>query len=713
LGNSATAARLRVVPLAYVRVIPAWGWVGAVVGFSFAIRFAFARRMVAPWIMVDELIYSELAKSFAATGHFMVRDRPTGSYGFVYPLLISPAYRAFTDVPTAYTAAKAINALLMSLVAVPTYLLARRLLPFAAALLAAVLAVAVPSTLYAGTLMTENAFYPLFMVAALLLVLVLERPTVLRQLALLAVCGVAFATRAQALALLPALVTAPLLLAWWQHSGRRSLRRYVPMWGILGGGALLVLVVQVARGRSPKAVLGAYETVGNQHYAVGEIARWLAYHVEELDLYLGIAPFAALVVLAVLAFRLPRVAQAFVAASVSLVAWLVLEVSAFASLSTVRRVEERNMFYVAPLFLIALLVWIERGMPRPPRRVVPVAVVAALLPALLPYRSLLGVQVQSDTLGLLPWWWLQDHVVSLAHLWIATLAFGLIVAGAFLLVPARFALALPTIVLAFFLASLAPIENGRHGVRMASLGALFEGVTTGDRNWVDDVVGPHARVAFVWSGQAPAFSLWENEFFSRSVGPVYELAVPLGGGLPATPMTVDRADGSLRAHGRAVLADYALTDVSVPLAGVIIATDQRKGMVLLRVPGVLRETQFVSGRYPGDTWSGPRVRYSRLDCAGGTVVVQLESDRHLFKGPQTVTAHSAGSIVRTQISPAAPAASLAVPLQRGANGRCTASFTVAPTAIPALRIRGNKDTRRLGVHFVRFDYLPPQGAEGS
>ena len=61
---------------------------------SAAIRFALARRMPAPWIMVDELIYSELAKSFAAGAHFLVRDQPAGAYGFVYPLLIAPAYRA-------------------------------------------------------------------------------------------------------------------------------------------------------------------------------------------------------------------------------------------------------------------------------------------------------------------------------------------------------------------------------------------------------------------------------------------------------------------------------------------------------------------------------------------------------------------------------------------------------------------------------------------
>ena len=52
--------------------------------------------------------------------------------------------------------------------------------------------------------------------------------------------------------------------------------------------------------------------------------------------------------------------RVFVAAAVSLSFWLVLEVAAFASEQSLR-VEERNMFYVAPLFLIALLLWIERG----------------------------------------------------------------------------------------------------------------------------------------------------------------------------------------------------------------------------------------------------------------------------------------------------------------------------------------------------------------
>jgi len=67
--------------------VPAWVWLAGIVVLSAAFRIALARRMVAPWIMVDELIYSELAKSFAAHGSFLVRGVSSHGYGFVYPML--------------------------------------------------------------------------------------------------------------------------------------------------------------------------------------------------------------------------------------------------------------------------------------------------------------------------------------------------------------------------------------------------------------------------------------------------------------------------------------------------------------------------------------------------------------------------------------------------------------------------------------------------
>ena len=38
--------------------VPAWVWLGAIVVGSVAVRIALGRQVVAPWIMVDELIYS-------------------------------------------------------------------------------------------------------------------------------------------------------------------------------------------------------------------------------------------------------------------------------------------------------------------------------------------------------------------------------------------------------------------------------------------------------------------------------------------------------------------------------------------------------------------------------------------------------------------------------------------------------------------------------
>src|SRR5918999_1142478 len=191
--NSVTAARSGPIPLPLVRTVPVWAWLTGLVALSVAVRYGFGRRIVAPWIMVDELIYSELAKSFADSASFAIRGDSVGSaYGVVYPLLISPAFALFDAVPDAYAAAKAINAVVISLAALPAYFLARRVLSQGLSLLAAAFSIALPSLLYAGTLMTENAFYPLFLCAALALVLALERPTPGRVLVLLAVCAAAF-----------------------------------------------------------------------------------------------------------------------------------------------------------------------------------------------------------------------------------------------------------------------------------------------------------------------------------------------------------------------------------------------------------------------------------------------------------------------------------------------------------------------------------------
>jgi glycosyltransferase involved in cell wall biosynthesis len=691
-------------PSALARV-PAWAWLAAIVVASVLLRWALARRVVAPWIMVDELVYSELAKSFAATGHFLIRGQHQGSFGFVYPILIAPAWRLFSSVSDAYAAAKVIGSIAMSLTAIPAYFLARRALAPLPSLLAALLAVAVPSMLYTGTLMTETVFYPLFVCVALALVLALERPTVLRQLVLLGVCLLAFLTRTQSVVLIPAIASAPVLLGIVERKVRRALASFGVLYGVLLVGVIGAIAVELARGRSPYDLLGSYSVTGHTHYHVGDVLRWLLYHVAELDLYLGILPLAALLVLTVMARSLDRRARIFVVAAVSLSAWLVLEVAAFASRVPIPpRIEERNLFYVAPLFLIALLVWIERGMPRPARAAAICAALAAALPGVLPYDRLIDTPAESDTLALMPLWWLQDHVISISEVALVVVAAAVLLASAFLVTPPRWAYALPVLVLAWFVFANERVDDFNHGFVHTAAAGLSTGLTVEPRNWIDRRVGPHARVAFVWPGPSlNANALWENEFFNRSIRHVYDLGAAAPGGLPETPVT-EFNEGTLVASGRPVHARYVLADERSRLAGDVIARDNGIGMVLLRTDGTLRIG--VLGLYPNDTWSGSRVTYSRFNCVGGSLTVVLSSDASLFRRRQTVTARSGPRSFSVTFAPT-KTASLRVPLYVSPAGSCRVVFTVTPTAVPAKAEPGSTDTRPLGARFLSFRYARP------
>jgi len=677
--------------------VPVWVWLAALVVLSAVFRYGLSRRVVAPWIMVDELIYSELAKSFAQTGHFLIRDVHDGAYGVVYPLLIAPAWRVFGSVPDAYAAAKTIGSVLMSLTAIPVYFLARRVVKPILSLLAALLAVAVPSLMYTGTLMTETVFYPLFVCVAFALVLALERPTIQRQLVLLGLCLLAFLTRSQAIVLVPAVATAPLLSAWLDRRRLRMLAEFRALYGVLAAGVVGVLAVQLVRGHSPYDVLGSYSVTSHATYRPDQVLKWVLYHVAELDLYLGIVPFAALVLLTFIGRSLDRPLRVFLAAALPLTAWLLLEVGAFASALS-PRIQERNLFYVAPLFLIALLAWIERGMPRPPRAAAIAALLAAALPGAIPYHRLIDVPAQSDTLALLPLWWLQEAVVGVDTIPVVVVAAAAAIGLLFLSISPRYALLLPAVVLLWFAFATERIERFDHGFPKASVGALYQGITAPRRDWVDAAVGRNADVAFVFSGKDATHhpdTLWENEFYSRSIGPVYDLRQPSMGGLPETHV-VQRADGVLLADGKPVRHAYVLSEVGVPLAGAIVARDELKGMALRRTDGLVRIGYRVQGLYPNDTWSGRRVMYTRLRCAGGAVTAQMRRDSNLISRPQTVRTDG-----RSVTFSSNDDATLTVPLQPR-NGVCRAVFTVSPTAVP-----GPADPRVLGVHFLAFRYAAP------
>src|SRR5262245_50393126 len=165
---------------------------------SVLVRYWLARGVKTPWILVDEFLYAEEAKSFAADAHYAIREAKGPILSYLYPALISPAWLA-RSMTTTYGLAKAINAGLMTLVAIPVYFWGSRLASRWWALVAVGLTLLIPSFFYTGELMTENAFFPAFVTATFAIALVLERPTLVRQALMFGAIVLTVAVRFQGL----------------------------------------------------------------------------------------------------------------------------------------------------------------------------------------------------------------------------------------------------------------------------------------------------------------------------------------------------------------------------------------------------------------------------------------------------------------------------------------------------------------------------------
>jgi hypothetical protein len=490
------------------------------------------------------------------------------------------------------------------------------------------------------------------------------------------------------------------VLALFEPFGIRELvARFRWLYGIVLGAAVVALVFQLASG----GLLGAYEPVGERSYDLGEALRYLWWHVAELSLYVLVVPLAATIVLVARARSLDARLQAFLAATVSVTVCVIPVVAVFASRFS-DRIEERNMFYVAPLLCIALLAWVERDAPRPRVLAAVAAVVSALLVVAVPFDRFLTTSAITDTLMLLPLWSLQDRI---GEDWISLAALGLAagLAAAFLFVPRRYTVLLPLLVLGLWLLAIRPIWWGTHGFERFSRGALFQGIRTADRDWVDKALGPGQTAAFLWTGRTDRLTVNQNEFFNRSVGPVYYVTDPTPGGLPETRVRIDPKTGRVTLpDGSPVRDEFLLADSWFQPDGRALAQDKGWGVTLWRVATPLISAVDIKGLYPNDTWSGPEVTYLRRRCRPGRLTVELSSDDQLFSGPQTVVARSNGSVVGRARLQGNTHVLLNVPAEpMPGTTDCRVVYTVSPTAVP-----GNGDNRVLGAHFNRFVYKPAQ-----
>jgi len=129
------------------------------ISLSTGLRWAAARGIPSPWFTPDEEIYAALGRSLYRSARFEILGHATGFYSLVYPALAGLPL-SVGDPSRGYTHLKALQALVMSLTAVPVYLWGRSLMSRGWALVAAALTLSIPGLAFSGVIMTEVAFYP-------------------------------------------------------------------------------------------------------------------------------------------------------------------------------------------------------------------------------------------------------------------------------------------------------------------------------------------------------------------------------------------------------------------------------------------------------------------------------------------------------------------------------------------------------------------------
>ena len=593
-------------------------------------------------IMPDELVYSEMARSFADGEGLEIRG--VSSYArTLYPVLISPAW--LTDsVATAFGLTKLINTALMTLACIPMYLWARRFLSRGWAAIGAGMLLLLPAFAYTGTIMTESAALPLFLLAFWLTARALETPTAVWQLSALAAALAAGAVRLQGLVLVAIFVTAVLLRAvvtGWDGQPRRravgaELRAFASAVAALLALAAAFALYAAVWGGGLAEVLGGYRNAVALDYSLSEGLRWTVFHAAELVFAVAVLPAAAFLVLSGMWLR-PGSApaeRAFACVAAAALLWIVPQAGFFASRYS-ERIEERAMFYLEPLLLLALVAWVARGAPRPPRTTAVAILVPVALLVAIPFEHLFGVAMYAATFGMIPLFRVSTLVDGGNDAVRVLLAIGGIAAGLlFVLVPRR--LAATTIgAVAVFLAMSAwsvagTLRDQANATRQATLAS--------DPDWIDDEVGRDADAAILFTPEfvSDSHPVWQTEFWNRSVGDVYGLGAADPTSVPVVATRSDSRGRIVKAADGGVLAPrYVVAPATVDLAGEKIAGD---GVFsLFRTSRPLRLGTQRDGVY-ADGWSGPSATYTNF--SGRHRSVDVDVGRAGWSGtdvPGTVT----------------------------------------------------------------------------
>jgi Dolichyl-phosphate-mannose-protein mannosyltransferase len=574
---------------------------------SAVLRAILAGEVHGPFVFMDELGYARMAQSFAHTGHFSLFGKSGLAYSPLYPVVLSPIYALTSSAHTAYESAKVVNAVLMSLAVFPVYGIARSVLDRLRAIGVAALSLAAPLMFYTGLEMSESLAYPLTLLAIWAMLRAVREPRLGNDALMLAAIALACAARLQQVALFPAAVTAILVVALFRAElpgeGRlRSVTRAVSGHRLVFASvafALVAVLIRTVQNGGALPLAGRYSNVGSAQADPLRVLEIGFHHLAELDLALGVVPFigALLAAYALAHFGFPRRALVFGAVAAATTIWLVLEVAfdaaAFDSSSpptrasqlaaALPRIHERYLIYVVPLFLVALVAALRAVRPRVPVwATLSAALIAALLPAAIPFHDVINTSVVADTFGLEAFTTVaHGAVTAVSHATVVAVVFAGVMAFASLyaFLRPRPSFAIVLTLFAFFILS--------NFVRIRLIGAAkgFSAPQPAQRDWVDNVVGDEP-VTLIGGRGTSRLALLDAAAGNESIEHLYYTCHSAFGS--------DYGEQQVPAGG-VIRARYVVVPAAMNVSGRVLARDRAGHLVLIaplggivRVPKTLR-----------------------------------------------------------------------------------------------------------------------------
>jgi hypothetical protein len=568
-----------------------------------------------PWLFTDELQWAGLSRGVAHHGHPELRSQ-TQHFNSLYPYFLAPAWW-LGSTGSGYSAAKYLNAAVMTASLFPGFALARMFVPRWAALACGIATAAIPSLVYTAMLIPE----PLAYFWSTLTLWLVARALMLRTR-----WPVALATATVILApvvrsqLQVLILTAVLATAITAATGRRG-RAVIGSWSAGEKTGAVVLCVGAV------IWLGAVATHHSYVWQIGTYYhhRMFTYGLWAVGAFVigtGLLPaFASLAWLLGARLRLPdeRALGALLIGTVVAFGVYTAVKASYISTNFAIRVEERNFIYVAPVVFAAAARWLVAGRTR----LLPTALAAAAIGYLLdstPYE--LNDRFYSDAPGLSIL-----HRFNRAPFYFTTtdlkrLLFGILI-GIVLLALARRRFAQFGIGAAGVLAALVVAWSVTGEIEAASgsnaFSKNFRGILPTPPDWIDRATA-RERTIFIGRSLGGSNEFWSLEFWNQSIAEVWSVdATAPGPGPTRTPNFFDTSG----AVAPQLPIDWVVAGPGVDPVGRLVET--AGGLRVFHVPHPIRLADAEGGVTP-DGWMSTAAWYYHFAPHGprrGTAAVTL------------------------------------------------------------------------------------------